>query len=98
MSDTKIVYYNIHLYILSANNFSWFDIRLELAGAFMVWVATVLSVLNRDSLSGSDVGFMILRALEVHVEHTHITYQNTIKMYNCNTHTCMIIEALIRIK
>ena len=46
-------------------NFSWFDLRLELAGAFVVWVATVLSVINRESLSGSVVGFMILHALEV---------------------------------
>ena len=45
--------------------FSWFDIRLELAGAIVVWLATIFSIIGRDHLSGAAVGFMLLHALEV---------------------------------
>ena len=45
--------------------FSWFDIRLEVAGAFVVWLATMFSIMERDRLNGAMVGFMISHALDV---------------------------------
>ena len=49
--------------------FSWFDIRLEVAGAFVVWLATMFSIMERDKLNGAMVGFMISHALDVSSFH-----------------------------
>ena len=61
--DTPTLVMNFFYFLL----FRWMGVWLESLGAFIVFFASLFSVIARDSLSGGDVGVSVSYALQVSI-------------------------------